>query len=67
MFHIVKRVSIPQSSPRRSLANEFARLRTEGVSEADALSMLFDMVTTDGPVPVIDEREPGAPQDGKAS
>jgi hypothetical protein len=43
-----------QIERKKSLANEFARLRIAGTSEADALRILFDMVTTDGPVPEID-------------
>jgi len=55
----------PPAAPterKRSLAHEFARLRTAGTSDSDALRILFDMVTTSGPVPEI---EPG--QDPRAS
>ncbi len=61
-FQIVKKTPDARTECRKSLASEFARLRTAGVTEADALRILFDMVTTDGPVPEID----GA-QDDQAS
>ncbi len=53
-FHMVKKSPAAPTERKKSLANEFARLRIAGTSEADALRILFDMVTTDGPVPEID-------------
>ncbi len=57
MFRIARRREVAKTDARKSLANEFARLRTAGASEAEALSILFDMVTTSGPVPQIDPRQ----------
>jgi hypothetical protein len=53
-FRMTKKTPAAQADRRKSLANEFARLRIAGTSEADALRILFDMVTTDGPVPEIE-------------
>ena len=59
-FRIVKK-SPAAPVPRKTLASEFARLRIAGTSEAEALRILFDMVTTDGPVPDIEAgRDPRA-------
>jgi len=60
-FSIVKKSPAAPVPRKQSLASEFARLRIAGTSEADALRILFDMVTTDGPVPDIDAgRDPQA-------
>lgn len=54
MFRFVRRPDAARADTGRSLANEFARLRTQGASDAEALRILFDMVTTNGPVPEIE-------------
>jgi hypothetical protein len=54
MFWIVRRPDVAKSDTRESLAGRFARLRMAGASESEALSILFDMVSTNGPVPEID-------------
>jgi len=56
-FRIVKRTPGARTESRKSLASEFARLRIAGKSEADALRILFDMVTADGPVPEIETED----------
>lgn len=53
-FRLARKSPAAPNERKSSLANEFARLRIAGTSEADALRILFDMVTTDGPVPEID-------------
>ena len=65
MFRIVRRAAVGRTEARtdtkKSLAHEFTRLRTQGASDAEALRILFDMVTTNGPVPEI-----GGPEDRRA-
>jgi hypothetical protein len=61
MFRIFKRPIEVSADNRKSLANEFARLRTAGASDAEALRILFDMVTTEGPVPEIEVETRHAP------
>ena len=56
-FRMVKKTPAAPPQGKKSLAHEFARLRIAGASEADALKILFDMVTTEGPVPEIDTGE----------
>jgi hypothetical protein len=58
-FRIVKNAPVARTETRKSLANEFARLRMAGKSDADALRILFDMVTEDGPVPEIEREQNG--------
>jgi hypothetical protein len=60
MFRIMRRTAAAAALPRKSMADEFARLTTAGASSADALRILFDMVTTNGPVPEIDTGKGGA-------
>ena len=52
MFPFIKRAPRAESALRSS-ANEFALLRAAGTSDAEALRILFDMITTNGPVPEI--------------
>ncbi len=54
MFRFLRRSADAPKTVTRSLANEFARLTTAGASDSEALRILFDMVTTNGPVPEID-------------
>lgn len=54
MFWIVRRPAVAKIDTRESLAGRFARLRKAGASESEALRILFDMVSTNGPVPEID-------------
>ena len=58
-FRIVKNTPVARTETKKSLANEFARLRMAGKSEADALRILFDMVTEGSPVPEIETRQDG--------
>ncbi|HET6451264.1 MAG TPA: hypothetical protein VFI08_08130 [Spirochaetia bacterium] len=51
MFRVVRRQA---AASRKSVANELAFLRTSAVDEADALRILFDMITTEGPIPEIE-------------
>ncbi len=61
-FRILKKTPAVPTEIKKSLASEFARLRMAGKTDADALRILFDMVTPDGPVPEIER-----PQGGQAS
>lgn len=55
-FRMTRKTPAAHAERKTSLASEFARLRIAGTSEADALRILFDMVTTEGPVPEIEAR-----------
>jgi len=56
-FRVVKRAPDVRTQWKKSLASEFARLRAAGKSDSDALRILFDMVTTNGPVPELERSE----------
>jgi hypothetical protein len=56
-FRILKRTPALHTGPGKSLASEFVRLRMAGKTDSEALRILFDMVTSDGPIPEIERQE----------
>ena len=67
MIRIHRRSRFSLMGSRKFLASELAQLRTAAASENETLRMLFDMVTTDGPVPSIDAGESNGREEDRAS